>query len=247
MSEKNTLFFNPLIDLIKHTFGFILIFPEMSYLSHNRLKLYRNFKAIESDDFHNIVRYYEQYENDIQLLDFEEFFDCTVAYTYALFEINSLRKHIVMADYLLETIIMQNIESWNGKNIYTFVLYNKASALYQMEQYESATHILKELIKISPWDTEFTKLLAACYHKRKPVWLSKTRSISVFLFLFSALMIAVEIFVKPFFATQLVEVQYLQIGSFVLGIVVLLGGEFWHHWIGNQKSISFASKRRLSK
>jgi tetratricopeptide (TPR) repeat protein len=216
----------------------------MSLLSHNQLKFYRNFKAIESSDVHNIVRYYEQYEQEIQHLDFDEYFDCTVAYTQALFEINSHRKHIVMADHLLETIIMQNIESWDGKNIYTNVLFYKASALYLMEQYAPAIHILKELIKISPWDKAPPKLLAACYHKQKPSWLSKNRGLSVFLFLFSAFVISIEIFVIPFFPEYLVKAQYLHAVTFVLGIIVLSFGEFWHHWTGYQKSNAFAAKRK---
>jgi tetratricopeptide (TPR) repeat protein len=219
----------------------------MSYLSQNRLKLYRNFKAIEAEDVHNIVRYYEQFENEIQHLEFDEYFDCTVAYTYALFEINSYRKHIVMADHVLETIIMQNIESWGGENIYNNILYKKAHALYHLENYTAATHILKELIKISPWEKKPIKLLAACYHKQKPTWLSNTRSIAVCLFLSSAFVIAVEIFLKPFYPEYLDKIQTFHIGLFVLGIGVLAGGEFWHHWKGLRASGAFASMRRSSK
>jgi tetratricopeptide (TPR) repeat protein len=219
----------------------------MSFLSHNRLKFYRNFKAIETNDVQSIVRFYEQNEHEIQHLDFDEYFDCTVAYTQALFEINSFRKHIVMADHLLETIIMQNIESWDGKNIYTNVLFYKANALYLMEQYTPAIHILKELIKISPWDKSPAKLLAACYHKQKPVWLSVSRSISVFLFLLSAFVIAVEIFTSPFFPQYLLKAQYLHVTTFILGIVVLTFGEFFHYWKAYQKSDSFVALSRLSK
>ncbi|MCB0545100.1 MAG: hypothetical protein KDC70_16350, partial [Saprospiraceae bacterium] len=33
----------------------------MNFLPAHRLRLYRNFKAIESHDFHGLIRFYEQF------------------------------------------------------------------------------------------------------------------------------------------------------------------------------------------
>ena len=59
----------------------------MDYLPAQRLKLYRNFKAIDAVDYHGIVRFFERFEDGIRTLDDNEYFDCAFRYTEALFEI----------------------------------------------------------------------------------------------------------------------------------------------------------------
>ena len=70
---------------------------------------YRRFKAIPPNAFREIVRYYEENETAVGQLDFEEYFEITLAYTEALFECGKYREHLVMADPVLETVIRQNI------------------------------------------------------------------------------------------------------------------------------------------
>ena len=71
--------------------------------------IYRNFRAIDGSEHRRIVRFYERNEKSILLLDFEEYFELLVTYTKALFEISEYRKHLLMADVVVKTSILQNI------------------------------------------------------------------------------------------------------------------------------------------
>lgn len=202
----------------------------MQYLPAYRLKLYRNFKALEANDFHGIVRYYEQHEDGIRTLDLDEYFDCTLAYTEALFETGNHGKHIVMCDHLLELIITENLEGWGGDEVFRNVLFKKAASLFRQGEYGRAEYMLKELIKIHPWDAMPQRFLHTCLLRQKPAWLTLTRATAVLLVLLAALTIAVELFViRPFFFDYYQHALYLHNGLLLTGVLTLAGGEGWHY------------------
>ncbi len=224
----------------------------MNFLPAYRLKIYRNFKAIEATDYHGIARYYERFEQDIHVLDFEEYFDCLASYTTALFEIGDYRKHLVMCDFLLETIIIQNVESWGGEDLYTKTLLAKAASLYQLQEYPKAAHILQELVKISPEASVFAKKLwKKCLLRQKPGWLMRTRAVAVALLLFTAAFIAFEIFVvAPFFSQYHAKVQFAHNLLLLLGILILMVGAMRHLWLCQQhirRFIQTAQRRKMNK
>ena len=221
----------------------------MNYLPAYRLKIYRNFKAIEAVDFHGIVRYYERYEQDIHQLDFEEYFDCLASYTQALYEIGDYRKHLVMCDFLLETIIIQNVETWGGEDLYTRTLLAKATSQYYEQEYQSAEHILKEFVKITPENTlPAQKLWKKCLLCQKPVWLMRIRALGVGILLFTALFIAIEIFVvAPFFSEYHARVQQAHNVLLVLGLFILFAGELRHIWICHHSVNRFVQHARQKK
>lgn len=222
----------------------------MNFLPAYRLKLYRNFKSIEATDYHSIARYYERFEQDIHLLDFEEYFDCLASYTQALFEIGDYRKHLVMCDFLLETIIIQNVENWGGEDLYSKTLLAKAASLYQMQEYPKATHILQEVIKISPYTSVTAKKLwEKSLLRQKPAWLMRVRAFSVGILLFTAVFIAFELFVvAPFFSLYHARVQIAHNLLLALGVTVLFAGEMRHLWLCRQTVSRFicAAQRRKS-
>lgn len=220
----------------------------MNFLPANRLRLYRNFKAIEANDFHGIVRYYEHFEDAIRGLDFEEYFDCTLAYTDALFETGNYGQHIVMCDHLLEIIIMQNIETWGGEDLYAQTLFRKSASLYQLHEYPKAEYVLRELVKIHPAVTLYRRFLEKSLLRQKPVWLMQTRAACVGLSLLAAAVIAVELFVvKPFFETWYQPAQMVHIILLAAGISVFIIGESLHGWRCRQAAVSFAEQMRRRK
>jgi len=220
----------------------------MDFQPAYRLKLYRNFKALGANNFHGIVRYYQPYENGLISLDFEEYFDCLLLYTQALFETGDYGKHVVMSDHLLEIIIMNSVETWGGEDIYARVLYRKAAAQFHLYEFTRAEHVLRELIKLTPRDEPAKRLLLHCLLEQKPSWLQKVRALAVALTLLSAVAIALEIFVvKPFFPqwfdTALVVHNIFLIG----GILTFAIGEWRHYWRCRQRSYGFANAVRKRK
>ncbi|MBK8193111.1 MAG: hypothetical protein IPK76_07850 [Lewinellaceae bacterium] len=215
----------------------------MNFLPANRLRLYRNFKALDGNDHNGIIRYYEQFEDGISSLDFEEYFDCTLVYTNALFQSGHHGRNVVMCDHLLELIIMQNIETWGGEDLYATILFQKAASLYNLDEYARSEHVLRELIKIYPNQPLFRRFLEKCLLRRKPSWLSKTRAATVALVLLSAIVIALEIFVvKPFFEEWYRAAQITHNVMLVSGIAVFASGEMLHALRCRWAVISFTRK-----
>lgn len=217
----------------------------MSYLPAYRLKLYRNFKALEVNDFYGIVRYYERFEDAIRTLDFDEYFDCTLAYANALFETGNYGKHIVMSDHLLELLILHNIETWGGEDWYAKTLFRKAASLYQLQQYPKAEHILRELLKLNPSDRMTLRFLISCLLRQRPSWLHRLRAAAILLTLCAALIVALELFVvKPFFPDWYQLVLILHNVLLFGGIGMLFAGESLH-WIRCQgRAVRFAKRMR---
>lgn len=222
--------------------------PKVALLPAYRLKLYRNFKAIEAADYLGLVRYYERFEDDIRALYFEEYFDCTVTYANALFETGAFGKYLVMADHLLETVIMQNIETWGGEDIYAQLLFKKSAALYNLMRYTEAEHILRELVKLDPWARLPLRFLRTCLWRQKPAWVARARAASLCLLLLAALLVAGAIFaVRPYFPEWLAAAKSIYIVVFAAGTLVLGGSETLHAWQCWKTAHAFAAEHRCRK
>lgn len=220
----------------------------MNILPSNRLRLYREFKAIAADDSHGIVRYYEQFEEGIQTFDFEEYLDCTLAYANALFETGNHGKHLVMCDHLLEIVIMQNIETWGGEDLYERLLFKKAASLFQLHEYPKAEHVLRELVKIYPHEKVPPRFLEKCLLRQKPAWLTKTRAACVGFSLLAAVVIAVELFVvEPFFSGWLHGFRIAHNILLFSGISIFAFGESLHAWRCRKAVTRFVARMRRRK
>lgn len=220
----------------------------MNILPLNRLRLYRDFKAMDAHDCHGIVRFYEQYEDDIRALDLEEYVDCALTYTNALATTGNHNKHLVMCDHLLEIVIMQNIETWGGEDLYERLLFKKAASLYQLHEYPRAEHVLRELVKIYPREKLPRRFLEKCLLRQKPAWLLKTRAACVGLSLLSAAVIAAELFViKPFLPDWLFSFQVAHNILLFTGIGVFFVGESLHVWRCRRAVERFAERMKRRK
>jgi tetratricopeptide (TPR) repeat protein len=220
----------------------------MNILPSNRLRLYREFKAIGADDYHGIVRYYEQFEEDIQAFDLDEYLDCTLAYSNSLFETGNHSKHLVMCDHLLEIVIMQNIETWGGEDLYERLLFKKAATLFQLHEYPKAEHVLRELVKIYPDEKLPRRFLEKCLLRQKPAWLTTTRAACVGLSLLAALVIAVELFaIKPFLPDWLFPFQVAHNVLLFSGIGIFVLGESLHAWRCRKAVTGFVGRIKKRK
>lgn len=194
-------------------------------------KIYRDFKALEENAYREVVRFYEEREDGIKRLDFEEFFDLFIAYTDALFEIGSYRKYLLMVDYAIECTIKYNIKYLGQRDIFYHLLFRKAASFYNTLAYSKADYILRELIKINPKNEEAGLFLKKCLRKMDPALIRHTRAAGILLFFAAAVVTATEVlFVRPFVSefTDIVELSRNLI--FILGCVILIAGVLIHHW-----------------
>jgi hypothetical protein len=209
-----------------------MTFPSKTYHS----QLYRNFRAIDAGNFRQIMRFYEKHEKAILQLSFSEYFDMLVAYTNALFEIGAYRKHILMADVVIETVIIENVDGENGQDIFRLMLFRKAASHYNLLEYRPAIYVLTELLKINPDETDTAHFLERCLRDERPQLVRHTRATAIFLFLMSTLIIFVEVlFVRHFYPdlTPLLEISRNTV--FVLGLVTLIVGAVLHRYLSRRQ------------
>ena len=222
----------------------------MYILPTERLRIYRNFKSIEVNDFHGLIRYYEQHEDGIRSLDFDEYLDCTLAYNNALFEAANHGKHLVMCDHLLELVIMQNVDQWDGQDLYHRLLFKKSASLYHLHEYGKSERILREIVNIYPQDRLAALYLNKVLMLQKPHWLFRARAITVAFALMAVVIIALEILAVPtFFPSLLQPMQIAHNLLIALSLASLSVGEAWHSLRCRYQTRTFvqaASKRKLT-
>ncbi len=220
----------------------------MQLQSKYRSKLYRDFRAIEPGEWRKIARYYEAHEEAIKGLDFEEHFEMITAYTKALFEIGAYEKHIRMADAVIEESVMNNVKFFHGEDIFHQMLFKKAASCYHTWQLDNADYILRELLRIDPWDKDAALFLKKCLRKSRPLLLHRCRAAMMLCFLLGALIVCVEfIVVRNFYPsyTSLFEVSRNVV--FLSGIGMVALGEMLHWWRTGREVERFAAMLRRRK
>jgi tetratricopeptide (TPR) repeat protein len=189
---------------------------------------YHGFKAIDSGEFREKIRFVDKHRRaltDLPVLEYAEVMD---AYAEALFETGKYHQHIPLADHLAELAIEYNIEVINGRDLYFESLFQKAASLYNLNRLDEAMYILHELIRINPKHESVRLFLINCHVETQKRKLQTIRKISLGLILASAAVIAIELLiVGPFARDFLHNVQMTRNALFISGAAILVCGELW--------------------
>ena len=192
-------------------------------------KIYQEFKAIEGKEHLSIVRFYESYEADIPQLNFTEYFELLISYTNALFEIGAYQTHAKVVDIAIQHSILYNIKFYNGQDIYTELLFKKAASCYHLMEYDQTEHILRELIKISPYNEMTHRFLKKCLKRKHPEYLKNARGLSILFLLATALVVAVElIIVRNLLPSYTTLFENVRIVTFVSALFLIIGSTLFH-------------------
>jgi len=211
-------------------------------------KIFSEFKKIEPEAYRSLIRYYQEYEEDIKRLDFSEHYELLIAYLEALFEIGSYEKFISIVDPAIELTILNNIKFYKGEDIYKKLLFRKAAAHFNNMEFLQAEHVIRELIKMNPGDDISIRFLKKCLRRRRPRYLTNTRAFSIFLFFLTASIIAIEILiVRTFFKEFTFLVEATRTVIFFSGCGLLLGGYLIYRWQVNNRVDAFVEKSKKEK
>ncbi len=201
-------------------------------------QLYRNFRNIASGEYRKVVHFYERHEKEILQLDFEEYFELLVAYTQALFETETHQKHLLMADVVIEMAFAENITHLGGQEIFKQTLFQKSVSYYHLLDYKKAIHVLTELIKIDPNYQDATFFMARCLRKKRLQFVKNTRAVAIFIFLATALIIAIEVlFIRNLLQGWVSFIEWMRNITFALGLFILISGELVH-WLRARIDVS---------
>jgi hypothetical protein len=188
-------------------------------------RIYRDFRGLEIGDFQGVIRFFEQHEQQILELSFEEYFEIMMGYCDALFEAGAYQKHVLMADVVIELSIRHNIHYFEERDVFRYFLFRKAAALYNLFEGENAEHILRELIKMDATDREALFLYTKCRQRCYPWLINHFRAVSILMFLITAIIVAAEVLlVVPFYTSFADALETVRIGTFISAVCTVFTG-----------------------
>jgi tetratricopeptide (TPR) repeat protein len=191
-------------------------------------------------EYRRIVRFYDRYEGKILKLDFDEYFEMVILYTNALFETGEYQKHLLMADVVIETSILQNIPVFGNLEIYHATLFKKAASFYNLKRYPEAIHILKELIKMNPKEVDNIKFLEKCFQKVHSKVLKNCKAIGMFLLLVTVFVIMSEILIiRHWYPNHTHQFEISRNTLFVAGLLALCSGYLHYYLSAYLRALSF--------
>jgi hypothetical protein len=182
--------------------------------------------------FRDKVRFYESNKALIHYLTYEERIDVDIDYLLCLFEIGKYHKFLSKVDALIETVIVDNIFTFNGKNIYNDLLFKKAACLFNTGQYIKSEKVLKAIVKLDSENKLARLLFGKCKRKQGRDWYEGTKAIAVVM-LISAVFVAVAelLIIKPFYSELSSSFSMLKYTCFILGIGSLVGNEMYLRYV----------------
>lgn len=186
-------------------------------------RIYQSFELIDRSSFHTLIRFFEENEEEIKRLDFDEYFEILVAYVQALFDVGAYGKHAKMADVVIEASIINNVNVYKGINLYEKTLFQKAASLYHLHQSYKSSYILTELLKINPADGSYKTFLIKNKMNQKPKIFQIIQGVAIALFFCTVFCIALTTFYLEPFRQNWVEGSILLRNIFFIsGILILL-------------------------
>lgn len=206
---------------------------------------YQGFKAIDSGEFREKIRFVSRNTAALRELPVPEYAEVMDAYAEALFETGRYAEHITLADHLVEIAIEYNIGSVNGRNLFFETLFQKAASLYNLDRLDETMYVLEELIKIDPRHESTRLFLINCHVETQKRRLHRIRTTSMVLILLSALVIAVELLImRSFFPDFVRPTEIVRNTLFILGASILVSGELWVRYHAVSRVYDFTRSHR---
>jgi tetratricopeptide (TPR) repeat protein len=222
----------------------------MSDFSSLHSKTYNNFKEIDLYSYKLIVDFYAKHEEEIQRLKFHEYFELHLAYIEALLETGFFQNLLKVCDETIEAVIQNNIQYYQGEDIYRKLLLHKSAAHYNLLEYHKAEFILKELIKINPKDEHAIRFFRKSQLHRPVSYVQNTRNVSLLLFLFTAMVICFEMAYFGFGKPQTEMAMIIEVARnivFLSGWLVLILGDGIFRWKTFKTTTEFVKTIQLQK
>lgn len=127
----------------------------------NHLQSYSDHYFIyHSLDTHGKVKYYLDKIKNNDTLDYYEKLELSIDYAFALFEIGKYEKYLYIVDEIIEQVIEEDIREVNGADVFESLLFKKAACHYNLEEYDGAIYILRQLVNINNKEYIYKNLLS---------------------------------------------------------------------------------------
>ncbi len=191
--------------------------------------IYRDFKRIEVGALRTVVYYYEQYQAAIEELDEEEYIEMTIDYAQALYQLQWYARFLAIVDKALELVIIHNVYTYQGENLFEKMLFQKGVANIEQRQYEEAIRVLESLLKINPSYPLAYKTIQKAFFFQNPVFSKLSRVTIIGLSLFTCFWILLELLsVRPFYPSYAPAFELVRFSLTFFIIFLFFASIFWY-------------------
>ncbi len=190
------------------------------------------YKQIEERQYYDKVRFYWEYKNQIELLDDSDQIALRIEVCEAYFEISQYNDVIEVADPLLEDIIIKNVFIHKGNDAFQKVLFKKAAAHYNLEEYQESKQVLKELLRLKPEHKLARYLFKEVVFKQRKRRYTIIHGMGVAFLLFGLLFYALNsLFFLPYYGIEYPILNSIPAAGFVMGLGTVILNELKMKWI----------------
>ncbi|WP_020535060.1 hypothetical protein [Lewinella cohaerens] len=208
-------------------------------------RLYRDFLAIEPKNYHAVIRFYEQWEEQIAKLDDDQHYDLLFAFTNALFEVGAYRQFLAVVDQAVLISLDESYrkEQLQKQHLFEQLLFRKAAAFVQTIEPAKAEHVVRELLRINPNHALAALLLRKTLRQQNTSINTVTRATAILMFGLSALIILIEILIiRSFYDMYTLGVELSRNLIFLGGLLILIIGEVLTRWRAYRHARQFLNK-----
>lgn len=208
----------------------------MSLKETYKNEIYYRYLSIEDKAYSEKIKFVNNYSEIIEA--FNPLIKLEIMYNYGL-ALQEVKRHntvINLTQELLEFVIDQNIYRVGELDIYNELLRLKGTAYKAQGNLLQANHIFQELYKIDN-STDNAKSLTGVQFLIRHDENQLVRAGCIALFLFSGLLIAIELFlIRPFYYDYVGIIEFSRNFSFILGLALYIGSNFNNH-LRNRKML----------
>lgn len=211
----------------------------------NHSPIFKDFETVGNRNYHEIVHFCERNRDAMYQLSFDEFFIMELAYCNALFEMEYYQRHIEVANSVIELSILNNIQYYQGEDIYHKTLFQKAQAHQVLKDIPTAIHIIKELLKMNSLP-KYHQFLKGCYTNDETKILENLRGYGVLIcFITAGLFVLNILVIEPFYPQIIGLINTVSAVGLLVGALLLIGSVTIHHWQAKRKFQEFI--KQISK
>ncbi|MGB1216846.1 MAG: hypothetical protein ACPG5P_03165, partial [Saprospiraceae bacterium] len=140
------------------------------------------FRRLPERAWMDIIKLYENHQDEIENLLLESELEIKHQYLEALHEIKDYQVLVIASGSFIPLTLDSEINSELGRLYLEDGLYWKSNAQIKLMDYENAAHTLGQLVRMSPEEKIYSQRLLRCLFIMKPNYVRNMRAISIVLF-----------------------------------------------------------------
>jgi len=195
------------------------------------IKAYRSydgFLAIDNSSYQEKIRYYKTHAQEISFLPFQKRLTIDYYFITAFFEVGAYGEFLKRADHLIETIIINNVFSLEDIDPYQELLFKKSASLYNLQEYDKAIVILKQLKRMYRGEKKIDHLLHHSFKRKFSDEKINFKACCVLLYFTAGILIGVKIFLVDNFYPQFTKtMDGIWLSIFGIASLMMIGNEIY--------------------